>query len=179
MKKLSTEEFILRSELIHGCAYDYSKVAYTSSTKKVEIVCKVHGSFFQNASSHLAGRGCAACSRQLKADARRSSTEQIVARFTEIHGDRYDYGAVKFQDHFTNVEIVCSEHGSFLQRPAIHLRGSGCPACGLSKGASNSYKTTAYFIDKARSVHGDSYDYSETVYSGATKKVSITCAEHG
>jgi len=35
------------------------------------------------------------------------------------------------------------------------------------------------FIKKAKSIHGDRYDYSRIKYVYATEKVSITCKEHG
>lgn len=40
-------------------------------------------------------------------------------------------------------------------------------------------KTTEWFIEKAKAVHGDKYDYSTTVYKGGPKKVDIICKEHG
>lgn len=39
--------------------------------------------------------------------------------------------------------------------------------------------TTEDFIQRARGVHGDRYDYSKTVYVAAKKKVTIICPEHG
>ena len=38
---------------------------------------------------------------------------------------------------------------------------------------------TQIFIEKARAVHGDRYDYSETVYVIHSENVIITCARHG
>ena len=39
--------------------------------------------------------------------------------------------------------------------------------------------TTEKFIEKARAVHGDTYDYSKTQYVRSMEKVCITCPEHG
>ena len=39
--------------------------------------------------------------------------------------------------------------------------------------------TTEEFIEKAKAVHGDKYDYSKVVYNGANEKVCIVCPEHG
>ena len=39
--------------------------------------------------------------------------------------------------------------------------------------------TTKEFIDKARAVHGDRYDYSTVNYVSAKKKVIVVCPEHG
>jgi len=40
-------------------------------------------------------------------------------------------------------------------------------------------KTTKEFIDQARKIHGDKYDYSEVTYIRSTEKVKIVCLEHG
>lgn len=61
-KRLTTEEFISRANKVHNKKYDYSKVDYTLSQEKVEIICPKHGSFFQSPNKHLNGRGCPICS---------------------------------------------------------------------------------------------------------------------
>ncbi len=40
-------------------------------------------------------------------------------------------------------------------------------------------KTTAWFIAKAQSIHGDLFDYSKTEYKNAKTKVTIICRTHG
>jgi len=39
--------------------------------------------------------------------------------------------------------------------------------------------TTEQFIEKARAIHGDKYDYSKVEYVNAKTKVCIVCKEHG
>ena len=39
--------------------------------------------------------------------------------------------------------------------------------------------TTELFIERARSVHGDKYDYSKVHYEYTRTKVCIVCPEHG
>ena len=39
--------------------------------------------------------------------------------------------------------------------------------------------TVENFIEKARSIHGDKYDYSKVNYVNSTTKVCIICPEHG
>jgi hypothetical protein len=46
---------------VHGDKYDYSLVKYTHNKLKVEIVCKMHGVFPQQARLHLKGQGCRKC----------------------------------------------------------------------------------------------------------------------
>ena len=57
-----TEYFINRAKEVHCGGYDYSKVRYGGAYTKVEIICNVCGStFFQQATSHIQGKGCHKC----------------------------------------------------------------------------------------------------------------------
>jgi len=56
-----TTSFIDKSNIIFNNLYDYSNVKYTNNKKKVEIVCKNHGSFFISPTNHLQGQGCNKC----------------------------------------------------------------------------------------------------------------------
>jgi G:T-mismatch repair DNA endonuclease (very short patch repair protein) len=57
-------DFVKRARQVHGKEYDYSKSVYLGRHRKLEIVCKLHGSFWQSAGNHLNGQGCPGCSRQ-------------------------------------------------------------------------------------------------------------------
>jgi very-short-patch-repair endonuclease len=70
--------------------------------------------------------------------------------------------------------IICPIHGEFWQRPNDHLTGYGCTYCG-----NNIKKTTEYFVEQARKVHGDKYDYSKVDYVNTHTKVCIICPTHG
>lgn len=39
--------------------------------------------------------------------------------------------------------------------------------------------TTEEFISRAKNIHGDTYDYSQTEYKSAHEKIKIICKEHG
>ena len=74
-QKLTTEEFIKRAKEVHGDKYDYSKVDFKGTDKKVCIICPKHGEFWQFANGHLIGRGCPHC--------KQSSLEKEVRDFLE------------------------------------------------------------------------------------------------
>lgn len=57
-RKWDTETFIKEAKKIHGDKYDYSKVEYIESRKKVCIICPEHGEFWQYPLLHLNGMGC-------------------------------------------------------------------------------------------------------------------------
>jgi very-short-patch-repair endonuclease/predicted transcriptional regulator len=60
-KKLTTEDFVKKSNDIHECKYDYSLVDYKNHYGKVSIICPEHGIYNQGSGSHLAGVGCPNC----------------------------------------------------------------------------------------------------------------------
>lgn len=125
------DEFISRAKLIHGDKYDYSKVKYIRSYKKVDIICPIHGLFSQTPNNHLHGYGCLMCSNTHK-----SSTKEFISKAKEIHGDKYDYSKVEYVSSQKPVIIICKEHGEFEQKPIHHLQKCGCPNCNKSKSES-------------------------------------------
>lgn len=127
-KKKDTKQCIQDFIDRHGHTYDYSKVIYVNANTKVDIVCSKHGVFSQTPSNHLNGGGCPDCWKNIMT----KSVEQCVEDFKKVHGDTYDYSKVQYANCRTKVEIVCKEHGSFLQTPNSHLRGDGCPKCQVS-----------------------------------------------
>jgi hypothetical protein len=84
---------------------------------------------------------------------------------------------VKLSNTYTKVKIICSIHGEFEQKPVFHLEGHACQKCGIEKSRVKS--STEEFIEKARKVHGDKYDYSLVNYCGSHKKIKIICPIHG
>jgi predicted nucleic acid-binding Zn-ribbon protein len=64
LQKSNTEEFIIKSELIHKNTYNYSLVDYKTTKIKVKLICNIHGIFEQSTHNHLKGQGCPKCGRQ-------------------------------------------------------------------------------------------------------------------
>ena len=173
--KKTTEQFIEEARKVHGDKYDYSKTTYINAHTKVEIICPKHGSFWQIPNDHsLYKHGCFLCSQKNNGNTRNLKTIGFIEKARKVHGDKYDYSKVEYINKKTEVCIICSEHGEFFQLPSVHLRGNGCPKCsGLLK------KTTKQFIEDAKKVHGDKYDYSKVKYINAKTKVCIICPTHG
>ena len=174
MRKLTTEEFIKKAKAVHGNKYDYSKVEYINSRTKICIICPKHGEFWITPHSHLTGHGCHKCSCKYVL-----STEEFVKRAREIHGNKYDYSKVEYKNYDTKVCIICPKHGEFWQMPHSHLQGNGCTVCGKLKLRGLFQKKYNEFIEQAKEVHGDKYDYSKVEYINANTKVCIICPKHG
>ena len=127
--KLNRDVVIEGFKKVHGDTFDYSKVNYINTNTKVEIICKVHGSFFQIPKLHNKGSGCPRCSGNNK-----KTTEEFVEQATKIHRDRYDYSKTNYTGAFKSVVIICKKHGEFTQMARKHLFGHGCTKCQQSKG---------------------------------------------
>lgn len=68
MRKLTQEEFIIRSNKIHNNKYNYSKSVFRNVRTKVIIICPEHGEFEQNPKNHYTGQGCPKCYTTLYKD---------------------------------------------------------------------------------------------------------------
>ncbi len=178
-KPLTLDRFIERANKKHKGRYDYSRVEFQNVEIKVEIICPDHGSFLQRPASHLKGFGCDRCGRVETGKKLGHSLERFVEDARRAHGDRYDYSQVEYINALSNVTIICPDHGAFGQKPANHIRDVGCPVCGTESAAALRVKTTEKFIQEAREVHGDRYDYSKVEYVTSHIKVEIACREHG
>lgn len=111
--------------------------------------------------------------------ARRLTQEEFVERATKVHNGKYDYSKVVYVNNSTKVCIICPEHGEFWQSPYHHLLGKGCFECSCAGRGQKRTHTNEWFIEKAKSIHGNKYDYSKTKYKGLSFKVCIICPEHG
>jgi hypothetical protein len=62
-KRLTQQQFVDKSNLVHGNKYNYDLAQYTTWREFVNIGCVQHGNFSQAAYSHLQGIGCPSCAR--------------------------------------------------------------------------------------------------------------------
>lgn len=166
---LTNQEFINKSKKVHKNKFDYSKVNYINSQTKIEIICPIHGSFFQTPNNHLRNRGCLCCSKIKKL-----LPCEFIERAKKIHKGKYDYSKTRYINHKTKVIIICNKHGEFLQNTNHHLRGNGCSDCGGS-----AKLTIKEFINRSTKKHKNKFDYSKAIYINNSTKVEIVCSKHG
>lgn len=166
-RKFTTEDFIKKARTVHGNKYDYSLSAYVTNSVPVKIICPKHGVFEQSPKVHYTGAGCTECLKE-------SYFNAFIEKAKVVHGDKYDYSKVVYESGRKPVMIICPEHGEFQQSLENHIAGHGCPMC-----VGNKKSDADDFIEKARAVHGDKYDYSKVNYVNNKTKVMIICPEHG
>jgi len=97
----------------------------------------------------------------------------------KIHSFKYDYSLVNFKNYREKIEIICPEHGNFLQEVFSHKNGNGCSKCSHKKSSIKRRKDKEHFVNISTKIHGNFYDYSKTEYIDQKTKIIITCPEHG
>lgn len=180
--KLNTKIFIERAKAVHGDKYDYRDTVYKLSNIPVVIHCRKHGRFEQMAMGHMLGKGCQQCAKDTLSKCFSHTSDKFIKKSREVHGDTYTYDKVDYIRNSVPVVITCPTHGDFKQQPQHHTKGSGCPVC--AKEARRRYadsvtNTESQFIERAKAVHGDKYDYSDLKWKSYSRKVSIICPKHG
>lgn len=123
--RLTTEQFIEKSQMIHGNTYDYSCSTFITSRDKIDIICNKHGVFSIRANAHLEGQGCPHCSTRKKS----YSQESIIELFNLIHNNKYDYSLMKYDGILSRIIVICPRHGEFMISAKRHRHGQGCKKC--------------------------------------------------
>lgn len=131
----TTEDIVEEFVNVHGQKYDYSEVEFKGVKTDVKIKCKKHGVFYQTPENHILDKkGCYLCGRENSSINNTKKQHDVIKKFVEVHGTEYDYSLVEYKKMKKNVKIICKTHGEFLQSPASHISGRGCPICKSSQG---------------------------------------------
>lgn len=112
------------------------------------------------------------------------TTKMFITKANSKHNFRYSYATTNYLGSKQKVTITCPIHGDFEQRAGNHLEGYGCSKCGqLASASSVAIKgctlNTEEFIERAIAIHGDTYSYVPSHYTGSKRKLIITCSIHG
>lgn len=176
-KKLTNEEFVYRAKNIHGNKYNYNKINYINIREKVLIHCnRCNFDFWQTPMKHLQGQGCPICGHKTGGALQRSNTQAFIKKAVIIHGNKYNYSKVHYITNTTPVDIFCNQcKRYFKQTPINHLTGKGCKKCSIQNAGKLRRLTKDEFIQRAKLLHADKYEYDKTKYDGMSVKVEIFC----
>lgn len=114
------------------------------------------------------------------------SIEKLIEKANSIHGDKYTYDFTTYKKTTEKMRMICPEHGEFFMDMHTHLRGQGCPKCGIAK-RSESRKakgiskklTKEEFLNKCKEKFNNKYIYDLSTYKNLSSKITITCPVHG
>ena len=165
------DQVIEKFRKVHGDKYNYDKMIYKGLRQKIIITCPIHGDFEQIAYNHQTC-GCKQCYEE----SRIITTDRVIKRFKEVHGELYDYSKfTEVKSYLDKIEIICPIHGSFHKIISNHIKGQGCPECYRE----STRLTKEKLIEKFRKIHGDRYNYDKVEYVNYDTPVIITCPIHG
>ena len=174
-----TQEYIKQATEIHGDRYDYSRTTYSNAVTKLLVTCREHGDFEVLPNNHLKSH-CKKCAEVFSARLRRRTIADFVNAADIVYGGLYDYTKSKYKGNHSKLTITCRKHGDFIQTASAHLAGYvGCTMCVKENMRSHFADSSDEFIEKARRVHGNKYNYSLVDYTNNAEKVTIICPEHG
>ena len=174
---MSKEKFIEKAHNIYGHKYDYTDIVYINCKIPIKIKCKKHGYFTRTPDKFINRKEeCIDCSKSMIIY---DKLKQFIEKAKQIHNNKYtyddNYNKINYKSNKSKIKIFCDTcQNYFLQQAQSHLSGCKCPNCFGSKKYNNDM-----WIEKAKEVHSNKYDYSKVEYKDAKTKVIITCINHG
>jgi hypothetical protein len=181
--RLTFEQVIEKMKARWGDKYEYPITqTYKNTSTKIEAICKVHGVFKKSPNSILYAQdnACPTCGIK-RGGGSHKFTPEFALKELKVQYPNYQFPEFEeiYEDTGTKMKVICPIHGEF-KKSTVQLRtGAGCPKCGIQEFNDRRRGTTEEFIAKAKQIHGDTYDYSKTIYTGAVNLVSINCKVHG
>ena len=175
-----TQEFIINQfEKIHGNTYDYSKVSYKTGNIPVIIICKRHGEFKQRPPAHRHGHGCKLCNNGnlIQKIGQNGFIDKLKKEQSEEFVKNLDFMDSEITDIRSKFKVKCRKTNTIFDTSVYQLLcGWCCVPCKLTK------KAVAYakrFLENAVKIHGNTYDYSKSIYTHNNRPVIIICKYHG
>ena len=174
-KKLTNQEVIQRiQKTFPNHNYDYSQINWQGFDKPIIITCVNHQYTFEvKLNNFLKFKSC--CHKSSSTNKRYSKSE-IIDICNKIHLNKYNYSLLPDKIKVTQKQhIICPVHGVFKQSISKHKYGRGCPKC-----VPNARKSKPNFIEKAKKIHNNKYDYSLVrKLPNLNSIIKIYCPFHG
>ena len=182
IKKTKLENFLKKARAKYGDTYDYSLVNYKGREIPINIICKIHGVFPITPRNFLSGchnqpaHGCPKCDG-IK-EQKKITQDDFLQAVREKHGDKWDVSNVQYVSQNQILGLSCPDcKDNFKTTTKKLMDGLGCPRC------EGKIKDLRYFVEEAKKVHGDEYDYSDCYLSHDKNNhimlSDIRCKHHG
>jgi Zn ribbon nucleic-acid-binding protein len=178
-QRKTPEQFLIDLKKVHGNKYNYEKVNYRLSRKKIVVTCLKHGDFETNANNFIMGANCPVCSLENREDPRTITQEQFIKIARGVHSNKYSYDMTKYKKSHTKVIVTCKIHGDFNTTPVSFLKGTGCAKCGVDAAKLKQTTPLEKVIEKIKLTHKNRYTYNFDDYKNSRSKIKIICKKHG
>ena len=169
MSKRKTYEEI--KEAINNKGFELLSTFYIKNSKKLKIMCKIHGPFEVSWNNFQFGHTCKTCNR-LAMGAKYAKDPALF----EIEVSKTAYKLVTpYVRSNLKVKMQCPEHGIFEILPNDFSQGKGCYKCGDLRGAQKRAKEPPKFLEM---INKKGYILLSP-YIKTEIKVKMLCPEHG
>lgn len=191
-RKNRNEGFLARLKEKYGEQYVWLTTDFGDYFKDyVEFVCPVHGKVKQTLCTLLNADdteniACGKCKKERQNKKQSYSLEDAVSKAQKLENCKYyDFDSVTewrgVKEYYT---FKCKKHGDIFQQTfdSLFSGHNSCPGCikeMQDKVHSDQSLTTEEFIEKAKSVYGDVFDYSLVDYINTKTRVTVICPKHG
>lgn len=106
------------------------------------------------------------------------TTELIIQKIANKHGNEYDYSEVEYVNYKTEVIVKCKKHGRFLKTPKSILDNNTSSIC--RKCWQESLRVPKEVILKRlNEIHKGNLQFDMSNYVDRYSKIPVTCKEHG
>ena len=158
---------------IFGNKYDYSKTIWKNAHTRFTLTCPKHGDFsLRKDSIH---KGCSKCKSEDT-----FTKELFIEKAANRHGNKYDYTEVDYQGSEVKAKIWCNTHKEFFwQTPKKHVKGRGCPKCGIDSMAELQSKSFEDYRPTLEAKYKGILDFSNTKYTKWKSKIQVLDVRYG
>jgi hypothetical protein len=177
--KWTLSYFITEATRIHQNQFNYSKVDIKSYITPVIIICTIHGEFLMKPVIHIRNKCiCPKCAIEQRSKKHCTTINEFIIRAKIKHENKYNYDSTIYIKNGINVEILCYQHGIFTQNPNDHLRGNGCPKCGIIQRSLSQALSQEEYITRCKTIHGETIEYSKVNYVTNDSIIELYCTKH-
>ena len=154
-----------------------------TKTDLVTAICNIHGEYQVLASTILDGRGfCKKCSKKHDEAYIDTLARNVNDIMSGKYKDDFDFTIPRIIGISSKINLTCKRCGYTFSKCIKDVLSSATVTCrrceAKTKGAERA-KTTEEDIEQAKAVHGDLYDYTNTIYLSSSQKVEIKCKKCG
>ena len=175
-QKYDADTFFNICRSVHDNRYNYDMSEYKGLNKHIAFQDKQTGeSYLQVARSHLKGqKPRKSCNLE---DIYREFHFRYIDKMRDVgRGKPWQYDKTELKWWFEDATVTCLLHGDFEVTPNEHINmNRGCRKCGDQ----SRVLTTEEFVKKARLIHGDELDFTNSVYIRSSLPVTVRCPTHG
>ena len=161
---------------MYGDKYSLRLLNYKNTGTKVTLICDIHGEFKKLPDSILNGNACdECCTKKTKSTDKNIFIEEAI----KVYGDKDDFTNTEVISSKYKVEVRCKKHNFIFKKDIqSYLLGCGCPKCSAENYTLVRTKTTEKYLTEAYKIHGEKFDYTETLYKSAKDTIVVKCKKH-